>query len=587
MPETKGDLLKQINREIEEFETQNITIVNGYRFNQKATIETAYRLYNSQYKRGDVDVDGEKKFFYNIVKSPCRATTKAIDFDTKHIKIQTASGGSPLKTWYFERDLKFWMKDKRFGKVLNRIFDELPKFGSVVIKVIKGVPHFVDLRNFVVRQDADSLDGAEYIIEKHLYSAVEFKKVAKTMGWENSDKVLEDHYKSQKPYILVYERYGEIDQQYTRLFYADAGVDTEDRVSQEHIPDAGTELKRTVVDKHPYWEFHLEKIAGRWLGVGVIEILADTQFKMNQDANLEAKVANWMSMVLFQTIDSNFNSNLMTEVQNGQVLNPDSPITQIPIDARNLAFFQQSHDKWITNRDEMTFVREVIRGERLPAGTPLGSARLAAAMAGGYFDQIMENVAEDIKEFLYKVIIPRFQTENTQEHTLRLVGEDLDTYNDMLIAQKATDELFSFMNRKGKLPTTTQYELMKAAIAEQIKQGTEKLVNLPKNFYKDLKYKIDIIITGEQKDSTAQTGFMFSVLQAITADPTMLQDPSKRKILMRLMEQNGIQGFDFFPSETPSLQNMMAGQQTKMGGGGVSRPAAPNMQNTVSAETQI
>ena len=40
----------------------------------------------------------------------------------------------------------------------------------------------------------------------------------------------------------------------------------------------------------------------------------------------------------------------------------------------------------------------------------------------------MENVAEDVKEFLYEVIIPQFQKDNTKEHTMKLVGEDLEKY---------------------------------------------------------------------------------------------------------------------------------------------------------------
>jgi len=578
MPE-EMKLLHQINREKEEFEFEKIKIVPGYSFNQKDTIDMAYRYYNSQYMNGNVDEDDNYIYFFNIVKSPCRATTKAIDIDTKHIKIQTAAGGSPLRTWYFERDLKFWMKDKRFGKVLNRIFDELPKWGSVVIKVIAGVPHFVDLRNFIVRQDADTLDDANYIIEQHLYSPDKFRKIGTKLGWNNIEKAIKEHIKTKKPYIKVYERYGDVDGKYTRLFYADVGVDGVDEVTGDPIPYDGVELKRTPIDKHPYWEFHLEKIPGRWLGIGVIETLFDTQIKLNEDVNLEAKAAYLLSLQLFQTGDASINSNLMTEVVNGQVLNPDEPITQVPIDFRNLGFFRDSNEKWLTNRDEITFVREVIRGERAPAGTPLGSTRLAAAMAGGYFDQIMENIAEDIKEFLYKVIIPQFQKENSQEHTLRLIGEDLDTYNNMLIDIEVNKELEK-LALTNKMPTEAHKDILRVSITENIQQEQEKLIKLPTNFYKNLKYKIDIIITGEQKDVQGQAQFIFSVLQAITVDPTILQDPTKRKMLLKLMELNGLQGFDFIPTETPSIQKLTEGQQV---GGGVSRPVTfqtPPMRQT-------
>ena len=98
-----------INQERADFETKDILIVEGFSFNQKQTINRIYRYYNSKFENGDTDADGDKKYFYNIVRNPCKVTTKGIDFDPKDIRILTASGGSPLQTWFFERDLKYWI----------------------------------------------------------------------------------------------------------------------------------------------------------------------------------------------------------------------------------------------------------------------------------------------------------------------------------------------------------------------------------------------------------------------------------------------------------------------------------------------
>ena len=568
------DILNLINQEKDEFENKHIKIVPGYQFNQRNTIQQAYSYYNSQYTEGGkTDDEGDHKYFFNVVKGPVRTTTKAIDFDTKDIKFQTASGGNPLKTWYMERELKQWMKDKRFGKVLNRIFDELPKYGSSVLKVINGVPHFVDLRNFIVRQDADSLNDASYIIEKHLMTVNKFKKVGKKLNWDNIEKAVKDFNKNDEPYIIVWERYGNIDGIYSRIFFADVGFDTQTEQTGEPVPQDGIELKRTKIDKHPYWEFHMERIPGRWLGIGVIEILADTQIKMNTDTNLEAKLSWWMGTIQFQTSDVGFNRNLATESENGKVHTVEDPISQIPIDMRNTQFFSLSMQKWLLNRDEMTFARETIRGETPSSGTTLGAVRIATIQASGYFDQLMENIAESIKEFLYEVIIPQFKKENTQAHAIRLVGEDLDTYNKLFINQKTWNSMFEFMDKHKKLPSAQQFELMSVAIAEQIKTGQERLVELPKSFYDDAKYKIDIVITGEMKDTKAQANNMFAALQALQASGGMiLKDPNMRKFFMKWLGMGGIPPMDFNFEEAPSIQQLTAGQQ---GGGGVSRPQAP------------
>jgi len=572
---TEVTIDKIILGEIKDFQNKDIVIVEGFNFNQIETIKNIYLKYNSRFKDGQIDTDGNRKYFFNINKNPCKVTSKAIDFDTKDINIQTASGGDQLKTWYFERDLKFWMKDQGFGKVLNRIFSELPIFGSVVLKVIEGKPYFVDLRNFVVEQSADSLEQANYVTEVHHYTPREYKKWADKFGWNNTEKIMELHSETKKPYITVFERYGEdLDGKYKRIFAASIGSKKRDEFT-----DYGTEkaevIKTDIVENHPYWEFHLEKISGRWLGVGIVEVLLDPQVRQNELANQLAKATYYASLHVWQSQDPEVNVNIQSEVKSGQILTSDFPISPIDMTERNLSYFAQEVNKWITNRDELTFSYDVVQGERLPAGTPLGSAQLAATMAGSYFDQIRENIGLDIKEFLYKVIIPQFKKENKSEHILRLVGEDLETVRNMMINQKANNSLFEFLARNKKFPTQDQYDIMKTAISERVNQGKEQLIDIPDKFYDNIKYKIDIIITGEQKDTRVTSATKQAILQAITVDPTILQDPARRKLLFSMAEDAGINMNDFVPTEQPSVEGLAERIAPKQGGGGVSKPAIP------------
>ena len=582
--------LKQIDEELNEFQNKEIQIVPGFGFNQKNIIDKIYRLFNSKFENGEIDADGDKKYFFNIIKNPCKVTTKAIDFDTKDIKILTAGGGDPLRTWWYERDLKFWMKDKNFGKVLNRMFQELPVFGSVVLKVIKGTPYFVDLRNFFVSPSADTLDDANYIIEKHLYSPQQFMKMGKKFGWDNLDKAMEEFRKMKDvDYINVYERYGEIAEgdegkktySYKRIFLADVGIDEYDQ-NRNVIPYEGVVLKEEEIDRHPYYEFHLDKLPGRWLGVGVVEMLIDPQTRENEIANLQAKGSYYAALRLFQTRDQGINRNLMTDVRNGEVLKVDGEITQIDMSDRNLAFFNEETNKWLRNRDELSFSYDVVQGERLPAGTPLGSAKLAAGMTMSYFSQVQENIALDVKEFLYDVILPTFEKENTTEHILRLAGEDVDELNEMIINDKVFLSMVEYAGKNGKMPEKKDFELTKTAITEGVKQGKEKSITIPKDFYKDLKYKIDIVITGESQDPDNAAQVEFAALQAITADPTILQDPLKKKIFFGILEKQGID-ISKFESIQPTDMSQLASQTPQKGsGGGVSAPVAmaPSPQQT-------
>lgn len=574
--------VQTVNKEIEDFRSKQIQIVPGLFFNQYDTLNRIFFYYNSKFASGDTDDEGDRKYFYNIVKNPCKVFSKAIDFDTKNIRLLTTGGGDPLKTWFMERDLKFWMRDKQFGKILNRIFKELPIYGSVVLKIVKGTPYFVDLRNFVVQQSADSLDKSNFIVETHNLTVPEFRRIGKEMGWKQTDmdKTIEEFHKMKDTsHIRLFERYGEVEEisatgtksyPYKRVFIADVGVDEYDQQTRMIVTHTGVELSSEEWEEHPYREFHAEKMAGRWLGIGVVETLFEPQIRQNEIANLQTKTSYWAALRIFQTRDPAINRNLMTDVRNGEVMSVDSEITQIDMSDRNLAFFNEETAKWLRNRDELTFSYDVVQGERLPAGTPLGSAQIAVAQTLSYFEQIQEDIALDVKEMLYTDILPRFEDEATKEHTLRLVGQDLDTYIGMCKNDLVAKEIIRLVTSGNPFPTEQDKEVIGMAIEEAIKQDKEKILTVPRGFYKDLKYDVDIDITGESVDTRVRYATKFALLQAMTADPTMTQDPIKRKFLFSMAEDGGINPNDFFGAEKsqPTMEMMEQGRA----GGGVSTP---------------
>lgn len=577
--------IKRILAEVDGFQTRQIQIVPQLYFNQYETVNTIFFYYNSKFTTGDFDDEGDRKYFYNVSKNPCKIFTKSIDFDTKSIKLLTAEGGDPAKTWFMERDLKYWMRDIEFGKTLNRIFYELPIFGTVVLKVIEGVPYFVDLRNFIVEQSADDLDKSSYIIEVYNMTVGEFKKTADKMGWKAADvKEVLDRFAAMKgvSHIRLLERYGDILEKdgsfsYKRTFVADVGYDEYTVAPNERgqmiIRERGVLLSSEDWDDNPYWEFHTGKIGGRWLGVGVVESLFEPQIRHNELANLQAKTSYWAALRVFQSRDTAINKNLKTDTKSGDVLSVDSEITQIDMSDRNLAFFNEETAKWNKNINDMTIAFA-------PVGHSVIAIRVAMDQVVSYFEQIQENVAMDIKEMIYEDIIPQFERDMTTEHMLRLVGQDLDTYIDMIKNQLVNHQVVDLV-LQGKFPTNADRDAIEIAVAASIKQGKEKLLTIPKGFYKDVKYDVDIDITGESIDTKERYAALFAALQAITTDPSILTDPTKKKILSFILEEQGISPNDIFADE-PSAQealldpnNTPAAIQGRAGGG----VSAPNMMN--------
>ncbi len=591
--------LTTINREVLDYRSKQIQIVPGLFYNQYETLLNNYFSYNSKFRTGQIDEEGDRKYYYNVNKNPCLVYTKAIDFDTKNIKLLTVEGGDSLKTWFMERDLKYWMRDKQFGKVLNRIFKELPIHGSVVLKIVNGEPYFVDLRNFIVDQQADTIDDMNYKTEIHNYTVSGFRKVATQMKWEQSkvdDVIAEFHKMKDTSHIRLYERYGEVTDYdaggkatYTdkRVFMADVGVDEYDMYGNLIATHPGIELSADVWDGHPYWEFHADKIPGRWLGVGVVETLMEPQIRQNEIANLQTKSSYWAALRIFQTRDGAINRNLMTDVRNGEIMNADSEITQIDMSDRNLAFFNEETDKWKNNTEDLTFSYGIVEGKGVSGGRSGNASVIASTMANAYFGQIQENIALDVKELLYSVIIPQFQKDNTNLHTVRIIGQDLDTYIAMVKNDLVTKEVIRLITTTNTFPTNHDRDVIGIGVEQSIKQGREKIIDIPKNFYSDLKFDVDIDITQESVDTQQRYATKFAILQAITADPTMLTDPTKRKILYGMAEDGGVNPDDFFGIDQTKTADGLAGSvipgsqvpqapdallPKNRAGGGVSRP---------------
>lgn len=577
-------IVKKIIQETQDFRYIPTTIVPGLLFDQWATINDIFFAYNSKFKTGDIDDEGDRKYFLNQNRNPCDICEKSIDFDSKNFKFLTASGGNPELTWFMERDFKYWMRKQGFGKTLNRLFHELPIFGSVVIKIVQGVPYFVDLRNFIVDKSSDDLDCSDSIVEQHNMTVSEFRKKAKIMKWKQSDvdEVIKRFHEMKSSHIVIYERYGEVEVDgkeksypWRRTFIADVGEDKYMQTStgQVLLSERGVVLSSEDWEDHPYWEFHLKKIPGRWLGLGIVETLIEPQIRLNELTNLQAKSTYWAAIRLFQS-RATVNRNLKTDVKNGQVLDgQESEIIQVDMSDRNLAFFNEELMKWKNNINELTMAFA-------PVGKSVVAVQTALNQVVSYFEQIQENVALQVKEMIYEAIIPQFEKDMSAEHVLRLVGQDLDVYAKMVKNDLVNNEVIRLAITEQKFVTEHEKDVIGLAMEASIKQGKEKILTIPKGIYKNIKYDFDIDITGESVDTKARSAVKLALLQAITADPTMTTDPTKRKFLSSYMEDEGINPNDFLGVETQSPETLIQqnGQAPiSRAGGGVSAPLPGNM----------
>jgi len=589
----KDNIFSQILSEIDEFLNTSIEIVPGYSFNQYETLKRIYLYYNSKFETGEYDSEGFKKYFYNLSRFRCQVASKAIDLDTKDINIIPEEGQSEYACWFFEKEFRQWMKEKGFGKCLNRIITELPIYGTVVAKRAKGDAEklIVDLRNLFVEQTADCLKRARYIIEKHYFTPEELAK--KKDIWENVDLAIELHRSSEyssfegtpekesvaTPYIVVWERYGEVPEswlredgdpnKYVKAVFIVTGLQRKKGLKGE---DTGIILYKDEVEDYPYEEVHWLKIPGRWLGMGLVEELFEPQMRVNEVVNLQAKGLWWTSLKIFQTRDESINRNLLSDVVNGEIINVTSEITPIVNEERNLSAYQIELQRWENLANQMGFTFAPVTGERLPSGTPLGSAILQTQLASSFFDLKREEVGMFVKRIIWNLLIPQFKEEKSAEHIVSLIGtssEELSKLHELRFNYEYNQRIIEWILENKDIPDYREAKVIELAVREKVKG--EKFITIPEKFYDDLKYKIDIVITGERIDVAAKMSTLQVALQLLNANPMLVKDPQLKKIFYRLLQLAGIDPIELevAPETTAPEEEII---QTVPQGGSISLP---------------
>lgn len=592
------DIFKQIRDERQDFLQNEIEVVPGYNFSQYNTIKKAHLYYTGNYEKGNYEEVGgilRKKVFHNLSTWRCEVATKMIDMDIKDFILVSNDVDSDWNVFILEKELKVWLKKNEMGQILNEISRLLPIYGSVVLQKTKKGAEVVDLRYFYVDQSAKTLDDATYINKRMLLSHREMRKMAK-YGWENTNEAIDkfsgvysqgydlgginkgqsssslfwEGANAQKPQaqaiplVEVWERYGEVplswftdkesdENEYVLAKYCVAGVDKSVKNDEGVIlAEDGLVLYKEQIDEIPFKEVHYNKIEGRWLGIGIVESLFELQRRMNEVKNQQARANELASLQLFQTRDVTVAQNVTTDLNNGDILKVKSEITPIATESRDMASLNTTSEEIERQADNTTFSRDVVSGENSPASATLGAVQIQTQQTTAVFDYKKENIGLFLGEFIKDLVFPQIENELNREHVFRLSGnfDELAKLRNNFAKRYAIQQTIEAILNGGE-PTQEMYEGFKElALADISAMGDKIWTEVEKNFFKDLDYEVDIVSTGENKNIYAQINNGNALLQILAADPTILQDKAKKKVLFRVMSAMG-----WHTSELEDLDN--------------------------------
>lgn len=583
------NIFRQIREERQDFLQNEIEVVPGYNFSQYNTIKKIHLYSNGHYEKGDYEeVNGilRKKVFHQMSTWRCDVATKMIDMDIKDFTLVSLNPETDWNVYLLEKELKVWLKSNEMGQVLNQISDELPVYGSVVLKKTAKGAEVVDLRHLYNDQSTDLLKNGRYANIRMLLSHQDMRKMGK-LGWENVNEAIDKFsgkYSSGydisgiskinngsnlfyegagtqvaqpqgAPLVEVWERYGEVplswftdnesdDEEYVLAKYCVAGVD---QVTKNEngvvLGEEGLVLYKEQIDELPFKEVHYKKTKGRWLGIGVVETLFEAQRRKNEVENQIARANELASLQLFQSRDETIASNITTDLQNGEILKVKSEITPIATESRNIVALENHSAKLDEHGNDLTFSRDVVSGENAPSSATLGAVQIQTQQTTAVFDYKKENIGLFLREFIKDLVFPQIEKELNREHILRLTGSiaELQKLRDNFATNYANKKVIdAILDNKEVDDYQALFDFQKEMALQSIsKMGDKIWTEVEKNFFKNLDYNVDIVSTGENSNIYSKINNGNALLQLLGADPTVITDPTKRKVLFKVMSSMG------------------------------------------------
>jgi len=584
----KNNILNEINEIVGNYENSQIQIVKGLYYNQSETLRKIEFYWNSKYLNKQTDELGRIKPFHQISKFRVNVATRATDLDIKDIKITSDNPSERVRSMILNHELYNWMKEANLSKTLNEFGKNRAKYGGALIKnhIENGKLkiEIVEWKNTITDQ-VSIADGV--IIETHYMSPSELSK--KKDVWDNVPEAMKLATKTQnnnnsssetsENKIPIYEIHGEFPQTMNPNIIENADESIYEQMS--FIIAGSKDGKQYIMDfqeekEMPYHFLAWDSVAGRGLGIGIVEDGFEAQMWTNDAIIAEKNAMDLAGKVYIQTTSKKLGNNILTDSDNGTVFDVEegSQTNVLNLTPTALPMFQNLVEKWNTQYERATNTFEAVSGETMPSGTPLGSLAIQSAQSGSFFDYRREEAGIFWEEVIIKVVMPFLIKKINKQHILAsdFSNDELEVIDSSFSTYHA-NEMAKNKILDGKIITQDEYNDYITALKELISTDKKRrYIDVPDNYFKDFEAKVSIDITGEKKNKQAILQSLFTVLTQITSNPTILADKNTLAIFNQMLEMSGL---DFMPIPLqPQLAQASKGgtaQAPDIGGGAVAK----------------
>ena len=113
------------------------------------------------------------------------------------------------------------------------------------------------------------------------------------------------------------------------------------------------------------------------------------------------------------------------------------------------------------------------------------------------------------------------------EFVHRYVGADeekMEQFDNAMVKARTNRKIKKYIEENGEFPSSSQITMMKSVERQKIGTPDNRYVKIPKGWFKNMKYDLEIVITGEATDISGKLQGIQTALQTLSP-----QETDKRK----------------------------------------------------------
>lgn len=562
----------------------------GYAHFLPDTLRKIDRYWEGKFLGGDLDSTKKHKYFAQLARPLSEDASKNIDISTSMIKLLSTQQGKDLSMWVMGKELKEWLEEHAFDELIDELEDDLPRYGHIVVKKHGSGWDQVAIQNLRMDPSAPWLKHSDFVYELHRMLRWEIEEQVEKHEW--NEEAVEKLFKASKSQDFdIYECY-ELEKDKYKLSYkawfkkpnaasggSSFGVEANINQPQNLNEPAITLFEDEIdIDDFPYREHKYSNVRGRWLGGGVMEYLFDDQLHANEVANLRMRALYLKALKILQSSDDNIGGNVLRDMINGQVLKSAGQLKWLQADESDLSAFGTEDNRWDSIATKKVFQFDSMN---IPGRMNKQVLQRLLAQQQNYYKRKREKFGMFIKELLYNDVIPDFKNKTQKEHQMSFVGsyDDMDQFTKFVVEAHIEKAAMEYLVKTGFLPSQEERLKESKRIEDEIRKRNTQVLKIPKSFYENLYYKIQIVVTGENKDIEGETQFLMQLMQMVGTNPAVLQNKTLRTIVFKIMEMAGMSPGDIgMLDQSINAQSQSAGAQ---GGGTTPQGDASSQQGPV------